>query len=206
MYGFNKQELSILKKLNTPKKVQDFLDTLKVNFEPDGDTCRSPRVVLRTKNAHCIEAAMLASATLRIHGNRPLILDLTSSYGDEDHVIAVFKNQGSWGAISKSNHAVLRYREPVYKTIRELVMSYFHEYTDNKGKKTLRSYSMPVDLSRFDKLGWTTSEDNVWYIPEHLLKIPHKQILTRSQIAGLRKADKLEIEAGKLTEWKANTL
>lgn len=203
MYGFNRQELSILKKLDTPKKIQDFLDTLKINFEPNGDTCRSPRVILRTRSAHCIEGAMLAATALRIHGHRALVLDLTSSYWDQDHVIAIFKKDSYWGAISKSNHATLRYREPVYKTIRELVMSYFNEYIDNKGKKTLRSYSNPVDLSRFDKFGWTTSQEDVWYVAEHLLNISHNQILTKSQTAGLRKADPIEIKAGELVEYKS---
>jgi len=202
MEDFNKKEFSVLNKLNNPKKIQDFLDKLKMNFEPNGDTCRSPRVVLRKKEAHCIEGAMLAGAALRLHGHRPLVVDLTASDSDFDHVIAVFKKDGFLGAISKTNHVVLRYREPVYKTIRELVMSYFHEYTDNKGRKTLRSYSNPVNLSRFDKIGWTVSEKDVWEIPNYLLKVPHKKILTRSQIAGLRKADRIEAEAGKLVEWK----
>ncbi len=201
MYGFNQQELSILKKLNTPRKIQDFVNELKANFEPNGDTCRSPRVVLRKKEAHCVEGAVLAAAALRIHGHKPLVLDLTSNKKDYDHVVTVFRQYGCWGAISKTNHPVLRYREPVYKTIRELVMSYFHEYTKD-GIKTLRSYSMPVNISRFDKLGWTTSEKDVWYIPEYLLKVSHKQILTRAQISNLRKADLLEIKAGDLVEWK----
>ncbi|HLD57507.1 MAG TPA: hypothetical protein VJA47_04325 [archaeon] len=202
MYGFNKQELSVLKKLNKPKKIQDFLNKLKANFEPSGDTCRSPRMVLRKKEAHCVEGAVLAAAALRIHGYKPLILDLTSNKKDFDHVVAVFEKNGFWGAISKTNHAILRYREPVYKNIRELVMSYFHEYTTNNGEKTLRSYSMPVNLSRFDKLGWTTSEKDIWYIPEYLLKVKHFPVLNKSQISSLRKADKIEIKAGKLVEWR----
>ncbi len=202
MYIFNKHELSILKKLDTPKKIQNFLDTLKINFEPNGDTCKSPRVVLMEKQAHCIEGAMLAAVTLRMHGYKPLLVDLTATEKDYDHVIAVFKQNDFWGAISKTNHVVLRYREPIYKTIRELVMSYFHEYFDDKGRKTLRSYSNPVSLSKFDKINWTTSEQDVWEIPNYLLEVPHKRILTKSQISSLRKADPLEIEAGKLVEWK----
>ncbi len=202
MYNFNQQELSILKKLNTPKKIQDFINKLKINFEPNGDTCRSPRVVLKKREAHCVEGAILAAAALRIHGHKPLVVDLTANKKDFDHVVAVFKQHGFWGAISKTNHAVLRYREPVYKTIRELVMSYFHEYFTDKGEKTLRSYSMPVDLSRFDKLGWMTSEKEIWYIPDYLVEVPHKQILTKQQISNLRKADIIEIKAGKLVEWK----
>ncbi|MBI4163283.1 MAG: hypothetical protein HY512_00345 [Candidatus Aenigmarchaeota archaeon] len=201
MYGFNNSEISILKRLNTPPKIQDFLNKLKANFEPNGDTCRSPRLVLRNKEAHCVEGAILAAAAMRIHGHKPLVLDLTSNKKDFDHVVAVFRQFGCWGAVSKTNHPVLRYREPVYKSIRELVMSYFHEYTKD-GEKTLRSYSIPVNLSRFDKLGWTTSEKDIWYIPEYLLEVPHKQILTHTQISNLRKADLLEIKAGDMLEWK----
>lgn len=110
---------------------------------------------------------MLAAAALRMHGHRPLVVDLKATEADDDHVIAVFRQHGSWGAISKTNHAVLRYREPVYASIRELVLSFFHEYFLKNGKKTLRSYSQPVDLSRFDRRGWMTSEEDVWYIPEY---------------------------------------
>jgi len=199
-FGLSKKELRILKKLNSPKKIQDFLDKLRINFEEKGESCMSPRIVLKTKKAHCIEAALLAALALRIQGFKPLVVDLTASKKDYDHVIAVFKKYGKWGAISKSNHAILRYREPVYSSIRELVMSYFHEYTD-KGTKNLRSYSMPVNLSRFDKKGWVTSGENVWYISDYLAKIKHKKILNRKQIANLRKVDRIEIKAGSLVEW-----
>ena len=111
----------------------------------------SPRLVLRNNKCHCIEGAIFAALALRFHGYKPLVVDLTASKDDFDHVIAVFKKDGKWGAISKTNHAVLRYREPVYKSIREIVMSYFHEYANDDGKRTLRSFSLPVNLSRFDK-------------------------------------------------------
>ncbi len=202
MFGFNKKELKILKSLNTPKKIQDFLNKIPINFEEHGDTCFSPRTVLKYNKAHCMEGAMLAAVALRIHGFKPLIVDLTTIKGDFDHVVAVFKQNNYWGTISKTNHAVLRYREPVYKTIRELVMSYFHEYFLDNGKKTLRSYSMPVDLSRFDKKAWMTSEDNLFYIPEYLEKVRHYKILNKSQLRNLRNADKIEIKTGKLVEWK----
>lgn len=127
--------MSILRLLKTPRKIQDFLEEIPINFEPEGDTCLSPRRVLRERRAHCIEGAMLAALALRIQGERPLVLDLEASAQDHDHVIALFKRHGCWGAISKTNHAVLRYREPVYKTIRELVLSFFHEYMDGTGRK-----------------------------------------------------------------------
>ncbi len=202
MFGLDKKEVKILSKLNTPKKIQDFLNKIPINFEKKGDTCMSPRMVLKNNKAHCVEGALLAATALRMQGYKSLILDLTSNSKDYDHVIAVFKENNHWGAISKTNHAVLRYREPVYKNIRELVMSYFHEYFIDNGTKTLRSYSNPVDLSKFNKLNWITSEKDVWFIPEYLLKVKHYNILNRKQIAGLRKADKLETKAGKLLEYK----
>lgn len=203
MFGFTEKEVKIFKQLNTPKKIQDFLNKIPANFEPDGDTVLSPRMVLKKNRAHCMEGAMFAAAALRFHGHKPLVLDLTTVKDDDDHVIAVFKHQGHWGAISKTNHAVLRYREPVYKTIRELVMSYFHEYfTNHNGKKTLRSYSLPVDLSRFDKQGWMTAEEDIWYVPEYLAEVEHVPILSKSQIALLRKADPIEVKAGNIVEWE----
>lgn len=200
MKEFNKKELKILRQLKTPQKIQEFLNKIPINFEKHCETCFSPRMVLKYNKAHCMEGAMLAAAALRVNGYNPLVVDLTTTKEDYDHVVAVFKQNNYWGAISKTNHAVLRYREPVYKTIRELVMSYFHEYFLDNGKKTLRTYSMPVDLSRFDKQNWMTSEDDVWFIPEYLEEISHKTILPKN--IKLRKADKIEIKAGKLVEWR----
>ena len=202
MFDLSRGELRLLLSLNTPRKVQDFLETMPSNHEPEGDTCMSPRSVLQAGKAHCIEGAMLAALAFRLQGQRPLLLDLTAAPHDFDHVIAVFRQHGHWGAISKTNHSVLRYREPVYETIRELVLSYFHEYTDDEGKKTLRSYSRPVDLSRFDLQDWMTSDDDVWFIPDHLADVPHLPIVSRAQIATLRRADALEREAGMMVQWK----
>jgi len=201
-FGLTGGELRTLKKLNTPRKIQDFLNTLRINFEEKGETCMSPRRVLRERKAHCMEGAMLAAAALRLHGHAPLVVDLTAVKRDDDHVLAVFRQHGHWGAITKTNHAVLRYREPVYRSIRELVLSFFHEYFMDDGRKTLRSYSLPVDLSRFDKRGWMTAEDDVWYIPDYLADVRHIPLLTKRHIATLRRADPTEIRAGKLVEWR----
>ncbi len=201
MFELTKKELRILRPLSSPRKIQDFLEKIAINWEPEGDTCFSPRCVMRGRRAHCIEAAMFAALALRIHGKPPLILDLSSSPHDEDHVIALFRQSGAWGAISKSNHSVLRYRDPVYHSIRELVMSYFHEYTDNDGRKTLRSYSRPINLSRFDRNEWMTSEENVWIVAEFLADAPHTAILNASQIARLRCADNIELYAGGILAW-----
>jgi len=199
---FNKEEINLISSLNTSKKIQDFLNELEINFEKHGETCYSPKTVLKTRRAHCMEGAMLAACILRFHGFQPLVLDLESTKKDFDHVVALFKIDNHWGSISKTNHAVLRYREPVYKSPRELAMSFFHEYFTDEGIKTLRKYSNPINLKMFDKKNWMTSGSDVWFIPDYLAKIPHKKILTRKQISNLRKADKIEIEAGKLVEYK----
>ena len=170
-------------------KIQDFLDGLPTNWEPEGDTVISPIRVLRERRAHCIEAAMFAAMVLRLHGHKPLILDLTANNKDQDHVIALFKRNGCWGAIAKSNHHGLGYRDAIYKNVRELVISYFHEYLNLDGEKTLRSYTKPIDLSRFDHMHWTTDEKNLWIIPSHIIKLPHTRLFPRSQDKHLRDAD-----------------
>ena len=202
MFGLEKEEVRTLKRLNSPGKIQDFLNRIPINFEPNGDTCFSPRKVLLHNTAHCMEGAMLAAAILRIHGQKPLVIDLTATKKDFDHVVTLFQKNGHWGAISKTNHAVLRYREPIYKNVRELVMSFFHEYFDDNGKKTLRSFSAPVNLSKFDKINWISSEEHLWEIPEYLAEVKHFPILNRKQIRSLRLADMPEIQAGKIVEWK----
>ena len=199
---FKSPEIALFKSLNTPRKIQHFLNHIPANFEPDGDTCLSPRMVLKENRAHCIEGAMLAALILRIHGHQPLLVDLEATRDDFDHVIAVFKQHGHWGAISKTNHAVLRYRDPIYKTIRELVMSYFHEYFDKNGKKTLRKYTEPIDLSLFDYREWMSTEEELWYIADHLAKAKHISLLNRKQIALLKKPDTIEMEFGEVVEWK----
>lgn len=201
MANYTPEERRLFRSLSSPAKIQNYLNALPFNFVADNDTCLSPRGVMREQRAQCVEGAVFAAAALRTHGQRPLLVDLTASKEDCDHVIAVFQQHGCWGAISKTNHAVLRYREPVYKSIRELVMSYFHEYFLHNGHKTLRSFSRPVNLSRFDRLNWETSEEPLWYIPEYLLDVPHLPLLTRVQQRSLRAADAIEIAAGRLTDW-----
>jgi len=137
-----------------------------------------------------------------MNGYAPLIVDLEADSHDDDHVIAVFKQHGCWGAISKTNHAILRYRDPVYRSIRELVMSYFPEYTNDEGTLNLRSFSRPVNLSRFDRQGWMTAEEDVWYIPEYLVECRHHRILTPAMARRLRKADPLVILSRKIEQWK----
>src|SRR5205823_925820 len=164
------------RRLDTPAKVQQFLDAIPYNLESYGDTFRSPRRVLRDRTANCIEGAVLAAAALRVQGQVPLIMDLTATR-DEDHVIAVFRRRGLWGAIATSKFTGLRYREPVYRTVRELAMSYFEQYFNLAGERTLRGYGRPVNLARFDRLRWMTSDEALWPIAEHLERIPHIPLL-----------------------------
>jgi hypothetical protein len=203
MSSYSKLELSLFRKLSTPAKIQDYLNSIPFNFDK-GSYCMSPRDVIKNKKAHCAEGAIFAASVLEYHGHKPLILDLRSTEKpyDYDHVVAVYKKDNFWGAISKTNHGVLRYREPVYKTIRELVMSYFHEYFLDTGVKTLREYSVPFDLSKYKKLDWRTSLEDISEILEHLDNIKHNKILLKDQIKNLRKADKIEVEMGKLKEYK----
>ncbi|HMR55345.1 MAG TPA: hypothetical protein PKD34_02015 [Candidatus Doudnabacteria bacterium] len=198
----NELEVKILSKLNTPKKIQDYLDKLPINFELDGDTCYSPREVLRRQIAHCMEGALLAAAALWYHGRRPMLLDLVTINKDDDHVVALFEEDGYWGAISKTNHGVLRWRDPVYTSVHELAMSYFHEYFLDDGKKTLRTYSDPFDLRKIKDTSWLISDEPLWHINNALADSRHYEILKPGQAKSLRLASQIEIEAGKLTEWK----
>lgn len=163
---------NVLRKLSTPEKIQRYLDDLPYNKEKDGETCRSPRLVIEHNSAHCFEGALFAAAALRVSGRPPLILDL-AAVRDDDHVIAVYRTGACWGAIGKSNYSGLRFRSPVYRTLRELALSFFEHYYNLKGEKTLRSYSRPVNLSRFDSIEWMTSEEPLWAIPEYLCEIRH---------------------------------
>lgn len=212
MYSLTPNELRLLRALNTPRKIQDFLETLRYSFDRGSDMLRSPRRVLRERSAHCIEGALLAAAALWVNGARPLLLDLRSTPDDLDHVVALFRlpsrqagAHGHWGAISKTNHAVLRYREPIYRTIRELALSYFHEYFLDDGRKTMRDFSAPFDIGKQFGSEWLTSEDDLWHIAETLDDSRHYPILTTAQRRGLRHADPIEIAAGKLVVYKDNS-
>ncbi len=177
---FSAPEKRLLSRLSTPWKIQKYLNELAYNKERGGETCRSPRRTMRDRTAHCFEAALFASAALRVHGHPPLILDL-ESVRDDDHVIAIYRINARWGAMAKSNYSGLGFREPVYRTLRELVMSYFEHYYNLRGEKTLRAFSRPVNLSRFDRLNWMTAEEDLWEIPEYLTTIRHTPILNTNQ-------------------------
>ncbi len=189
----------MLKPLKTPSLIQDFLNELRTNFEEGGDTCMSPRSVLASGKAHCVEGAILAAAAMRLHGRPPLLVELLTTADDDPHVIAVFRERGCWGAVGKTNHAVLRYRDAVYRSLRELVMSFFHEYfLNSNGEKTLRSYTRPMNLAQFDARRWTVSEEDITYVPKKLEDARHYDLVDARQIKTLRVADAIEIDAGKL--------
>jgi len=192
---FTPAERAVFRRLNTPEKIQRFLDELPYNKEPDGNTCRSPRRVLRDRTAQCMEGALFGAAALRLLGHPPLLLDL-EAVRDDDHVLAIFRARGCWGAVAKSNYSGLRYREPVYRTLRELVMSYFEHYYNLRKEKTLRRYSRPVNLDRFDAIDWMTSEDDVWQVPEHLCTVAHTKLLPPPVIRALGPVDERLFAAG----------
>ena len=197
-YGFTPAEWRVLQRLKTPALIQKFLDReIAYNLEPQGDTCYSPRRVLRDRVAHCMEGAMFAAAALRVHGHPPLLLDLEATQ-DSDHVLAVFRQRGHWGAIAKSNFAGLRFREPVYRTVRELALSYFEHYYNLRGEKTLRGYSRPVSLRRFDRIHWMTADRDVWEIPSYLCDIPHTKLLTAEMVRNLNTMDRRLFAAGRV--------
>ena len=194
---FTPAERAIFRRLATPVKIQQFLDGLAYNKEPGGPTCRSPRMVLRDRTAHCMEGALFAAAALRMLGHPPLLLDL-EAVRDDDHVLAIFRRHGYWGALAKSNFSGLRYREPVYRSLRELVMSYFEHYYNLRREKTLRRYSRPVNLARFDRIHWMTAEEDVWAVPEYLLTIAHTPVLGNGREASLGRVDHRLFAAGLL--------
>ena len=183
--GFTLSELRTFRALKTPAGIQRFLDDLPYHL---AGTAWSPRLVLREKTAHCLEGATFAAAALRVLGFPPLILDLEADQ-DTDHVIAVFKSRGHWGAVAKSNFTGCRNREPVYRTLRELALSYFPIYFNLRGERTLRRYSRPVNLTRFDRLDWMTSEKPIWFIAEYLCEIPHVRLLKRGLEKHLTRVD-----------------
>jgi hypothetical protein len=201
--GLDRKAFHALRRLSTPAKIQDFLDSLPMNFEREGETLRSPARVLESRAAHCFEGALLAAAALWIAGEKPLLMDLAvrRGSGDDDHVVALYRRNGYWGAVSKTNHAQLRFRDPVYRTPRELALSYFHEwFLDSTGEKTLRAHSRPFDLSRLGT-GWISAKEDLWGIDRALARAPHVALLPRNNARFIRRADAMERRAGKLVEW-----
>jgi hypothetical protein len=192
-FGLTPSEERSLRALSPPWRIQKFLD--ETTYDKAGAGCRSPRRMLRERVAQCMDGAIFAAAALRLQGHRPLLVDLEAEQ-DDDHVIAVFRSDGAWGAVARSNYSGLRYREPVYRSLRELVMSYFEGYFNLRRERTLRRYSRPVDLSRFDERAWMTAEEDLWYVPEHLVGARHHRILTKAQERALSTVRPIAFHAG----------
>lgn len=200
------RERKLFSRLSTPQRIQDYLDSLRINFEPHGDTDMSPRRVIWTKEAHCFEGAVLGAAVLAFHGQPPLLLDLRTLPHDQDHVVALFKQNGYWGALSKTNHSILRYRDPIYASVRELALSYFHEYILNDGSKTLRAYSRPFDLSKFDPKEWITTEEDIFWLAAALDDTRHFPAVPKKNLRMLRLASPIERKAVQVEEWRERRL
>lgn len=194
--------LAALRTLRTAARIQDFLDRLPINHEKHGETCHSPLNVLTHKKAHCLEGALLAAAAFSLAGEKPLLMNLKTGRGDQDHAVALFRRGRYWGAVSKTNHAVLGYRDPVYRTTRELALSYFHEYyLATTGRKTLAAYSTPFNLNRFGK-EWMTSTDDLWPIAYALRDAPHLPIAPHQALRTARRATRFERQVTSPSKWK----
>jgi hypothetical protein len=193
--GLSPGELRTLRSLNEPIKIQRFLDKLAYHL---GKTAWSPRRVLEERTAHCLEGAIFAAAAMRVNGWPPLLWDL-EAVRDHDHVLAVYRVRGHWGSIAISNYSGLRFREPVYRSLRELALSMFDDYFNHGGDRTLRAYATrPVNLKRFDRRAWMTSTKQLWYIPEHLCDVAHTKLLPRWMETRLHRVSELSLRAGLL--------
>lgn len=203
MTNFNPKDLKSLSRLNTPFKIQDYLDSIPFNYERKSETCMSPKRVLKEKTAHCIEGALLAATALWINGEKPLVVNLkVSSKDDDDHIITLYKRNGYWGAISKTNHSVLRFRDPIYRNIHELVVSFFHEYfLQSNGKKTLLGYTNPINLKKFGTK-WMEREDDLWDIAEKIYDSPIIKIVPDKNKSFIRKASLTERKGASIKEWR----
>lgn len=191
-FGLSVEELRTLRALKTPPRIQQFVDSITYQY---ADTAWSPRRVLRERKGHCMEGALVAAAALRIQGYPPLLMDL-GAVRDDDHVIALYREAGLWGGIAKSNFAGLRFRTPIYRTLRELALSYFEHYYNLRGERTLRAYSVPVNLASLDRRHWMTSENDVWCVPERLIEVKHYPLFPDKVARVLPRLDRRSFEAG----------
>jgi hypothetical protein len=191
-FGLSPADVRTLRALKTPSQIQKFIDALQYQY---ANSAMSPHRVLRERKGHCMEGALVAAAALRLHGHPPLLMDLEAVH-DDDHVIALYRERGLWGSIAKSNFAGLRFRAPVYRTPRELALSYFEGCFNLRGERTLRAYSVPVNLARLDSQHWMTSEEDVWCVPELLIEARHYAILPDKVARNLPRLDRRSFEAG----------
>ena len=191
-FGLTPDAVRTLRSLKTPAGIQKFIDSLEYQY---GDTAWSPQRTLRERKGHCLEGALLAAAALRVNGHPPLLVDLEAVH-DDDHVVAAYRENGLWGSIAKSNFAGLRFRAPIYRTVRELALSYFEHYYNLRGERTLRAYSRPVNLARLDQQHWMTSESDVWCVPELLIAAQHYPLFPHKVARALPRLDRRSFEAG----------
>ena len=187
-------ELAVFSRLATPEAIQEYLDSVPYN---DEITCRSSRRVLRDGRAHCMEGALFAAAALERLGHPPILVDMRAER-DDDHIVVPFRRNGRLGAVAKSNYTGLRYRSPVYRSLRELIMSYFEDYFNPLGELTLRGYTRPLDL-RAGRFGpWRTREDDLDDIGEHMDRLPVTVLVTAEEVSALRRVPPALMDAGLL--------
>jgi hypothetical protein len=190
--GLGTRDFDRLARLDSPQRIQAFLNAIPINHELHGETVHSVRNVLRNRRAHCIEGAFVAAAALWIHGEPPFVMHLDCELSDYPHVIALFRRNGAWGAISKTNGVALRYRDPIYRSLRELALSYFHEYSDKRGRRTLRSYSCAFDMRRIDVTEWVCNEQDCWDAHDRLTELRHYPLVHARQLPHLSRRDPFE--------------
>jgi len=198
--GLSRREATTLAALRTPERIQDFVNAIPWNAEPRGPTARSVAGVFAAGVAHCIEAAFVAACGLWLAGEPPLLMDMAAARGDVDHVVALFRRRGHWGAISKSNSPFLRYRDPIHRSLRELSISFFPQYV-HKRRKTLRSYSVPVDLRRYDPALWITHDGFSSRLVDELTAARHFPILSEGMDRCLRPIDEIESRSNELRDF-----
>jgi len=194
-------ERRVLARLDTPQKIQTYIEKLPPNFELKGDTCMSPRTVLKLRTAHCAEAAVLAVAAFIYHGKPAWLMDIRALPSDQDHIVTLFRERGLWGAISKGNHAILRWRDPIYRSSRELAMTYAHEYCLNGGKKSMLAFSRPFSLMRYAPTRWLISPDDLDWLMDELDESPHQPVAPKHALRRRRRSTRVELKAQDVTEW-----
>ena len=192
---FTLDERRMLKSLNSPRQIQDFLNALPYS---EDEFYRCPRRVLHDRKAHCFDGALLAAMALRRLGHPPLILELIPNSRDDDHILALYKQHEAWGAVAQSNFTGLRFREPVYRSLRELVMSYFEDFFNSAGEKTLLGYRGPINLKVFDPLQWMTSDAGLDALSDGMDRYRIQRVITDEMAAGLGLADERSLRAGLL--------
>jgi hypothetical protein len=194
-------EHRVFARLDTPQKIQTFIERLPPNFELKGDTAMSPRSMLKAGTCHCSEAAVFAAAALAYHGKPAWLMDIRALPSDQDHIVTLFKERGLWGAISKTNHAVLRWRDPIYRSPRELAMTYAHEYNLNGGKKSMLSFSRPFSLARYAPKRWVIASDDLDWLMYALDLAPHVPVAPARALSKRRRMTRVELKSQDVTEW-----